>query len=347
MINRVRMLALQAQLYNEPINNTEHLRLSWLDLGFVWVYLLPLLIGFITVTRLADDKDTGRWRLFSANSNVTERLLITRISASVALLFAINVLMLLTVIAFTPINFKLDAIWLCTVLFCYMLFWACVSYLISKLVKQASLSVLTFVIVWLCLCVAVPATRFTAQLDVSQSQKGVSLLLEQRQSINNSWDRDKQADLERFLSAYPKWQDTSKLGEKFDWKWYYAMQTLSDDAVMQYANDYERGIREANSADIARIMSQVLNTDLLLSRLADTDRQSDLSMKNQVTAWYNLLKDHWYPYLFFEKTYSSDLIESAPRFHYKADQSRDAAKIVWILLAIFVLFIVGKSRKSS
>ncbi|TMO84864.1 DUF3526 domain-containing protein [Pseudoalteromonas spongiae] len=344
-INRIRLLALQGQLYNEPINNSEHLRLTWLDLGFVWVYLLPLLIGFITVTRLAEDKQTGRWQLFSANLSTGSKLLITRIAISVSVLFILNVLVLLAATAFTDITLSLDTVWLLTILFCYMLFWASVSYLISKLVKQANLSVLAFVVSWLVLAIAIPSARFSSQLDVSQSNTGVSLLMTQRQSINDSWDRDKQADLDTFLAAYPKWQETSKLGEAFDWKWYYAMQTLSDDAAKPMANDYLTHIENANKAPVFRALSPVLNVDLLLTRLANTDRQSDLDMKAQVTDWYNALKDHWYPYLFFNKAYSPQAIADAPKFSYLANTAKDALQLLWLLLLTACLIALSYKRK--
>src|SRR5690606_23617029 len=65
---RIRLLAVQGQLYGTPMINIAHLHVGWLDLTFVWLYLLPLLIGLISVTCAAEDRSSGRWPLLVSQS---------------------------------------------------------------------------------------------------------------------------------------------------------------------------------------------------------------------------------------------------------------------------------------
>ena len=63
---KIQAAALQGQIHNREIVNPTQQRTGGLDLGFVLVYLLPLVIGILTVTLVSEEQLAGRWRLLNA-----------------------------------------------------------------------------------------------------------------------------------------------------------------------------------------------------------------------------------------------------------------------------------------
>ncbi len=346
---RIRLLALQGQLHAEPLENSEHLRLTWLDLGFVWVYLLPLLIGLSLVTRTAEDKDTQRWQLFNTLLSNPVRFLAVRS----AVLFTVVFLLNLTILALAILAFNLtingDLVWLVALLFVYQLFWLCCVNLISHTVDKPQFSVVVFVFTWLFCTFILPSTQYLVSLDKSHAETGMDLLISQRQSINTAWDRNKQDDLTLFLEKYPEYKETSPLVGRFDWKWYYAMQTLSDDAVSSQYQKYTDNIAQSNRNTWARILSPSLNFELLLTRFANTDQQSQQNFEQQIIAWHQSQKAYWYPYLFFDLTYQPTVLDQAPAFQYSMNSHKDSVNIFWLITAclLFLILLTRKLRLSN
>lgn len=80
------------------------------------------------------------------------------------------------------------------------------------------------------------------------------LRIEQRQKINDSWDRDKQADSSAFLQRHPQQADTSPITGRFAWHWCYAMLQISDEA--EVAHRY--GQAQSDLATHLRLLSPTL-----------------------------------------------------------------------------------------
>lgn len=49
--------------------------------------------------------------------------------------------------------------------------------------------------------------------------------------VNDAWDLPKEATMTPFLERHPQWHNTSKVGQDFEWKGYYAFQQIGDQIV--------------------------------------------------------------------------------------------------------------------
>lgn len=335
---RIRLLALTGQIHAKPLNNEEHLRMGWLNLGFVWVYLLPILIGVTTVTRLAEDKATGRWQFMSFQIRHFAKHILLRNSMSFVVIFALNIVLLL-VSAFMLQLPVVSILWVGALLLCYQTFWFLLANVIGIKIIKPQLAILGFVIAWIVFCFVLPSMRYLTHINAEHVENGIASLVTQRQVMNESWDQDRQKNLDVFLAQNPQYQKTEALGQAFDWKWYYAMQSLSDMAAKSYDDAYKTDVVNANQSVLFQVLSPALNMEQLLNRLADTDRQSEIQFKEQVQQWHHALQDYWYPYLFLNKHYSADAIKNAPHFTYQNVEQKQYSALFWMVLLSLVLAV--------
>ncbi|CAM2011639.1 DUF3526 domain-containing protein [Acanthopleuribacter pedis] len=335
---RVRLLAVHGQIHGGPIRNPELAVIGDLDLGFVWAYLLPLLIGLISVTFVADDRRRGRWSMLQALTDpvglVLRRLLIR--FGSVLLLNS-ALLVAAAFVAALPWETRLGVVWLLLVL--YQAFWFCVAALVLQLGRNAHQSILVYVAVWVLSVWLVPALHTMSKLETEHFNQGVEMLVLQRQDMNDSWDRDKQADFDAFLATYPQWAETSPLVGRFNWKWYYAMQKASDDKVNHLFEAYTAAREHTGSP--WRLLSPTLVLQGALEDLADTSARDQVAYLRELVAWHREKQAFWFPYLFNDKPFAPDDINRIPAFAFQPDDAPTTGTLGYLAGLILVAGLVG------
>ena len=70
-IQNVTIRNLEAQKYDTDLNNPSNLLSGNLDLGFVIIYLFPLIIIAFTFNLFSEEKETGTWSLVAIQSKVS------------------------------------------------------------------------------------------------------------------------------------------------------------------------------------------------------------------------------------------------------------------------------------
>lgn len=338
---QIRLLAIQGQIHGSPLSNTDHFAIGHFDLAFVWLYVLPLLIGLLSVTCLSDDKRMGRWALIASQIHRTTPFAIRRLGVRFLALALINSVFLSFVVLIMnlPIDSTLFFIWLLLML--YQLLWFVLSGWIAVAGEQGSRQLLSYLAIWLASVVVFPGLHYLSSLESQSLNTGINVLMTQRQEMNDSWDKHRNASFQVFLQRHPEWSNTAPLGESFHWKWYYAMQKQSDNTVAESVQQYYQQRSQADSP--FKWFSPTLMLQETLKSLADTDNASHQHYLRQITRWHGQLQQFWFPFFFFDETLSKDDWQRFPLFEmqYSEPPSRAGHQgLIYAIAALSVLLLL-------
>ncbi len=318
---RVRLLAFYGQAYAGEIQHYDHWILGHFDLGFVWIYLLPIVIGLLSVNIIADEKNSGRWSLLRAQTTSPGHFLVNRLRVIFAVLLLLNTAML--VVATATLRIPVDATWglLLSLLVIYQLFWFSIAAFIARGERNATFNVLAYCCIWLAAALALPGIHYLSRMNSVEMDLGIAILMEQREQMNDSWDRDKNADFARFLELNPQWRNTGPLPEVFHWKWYYAMQSMSDAAVQEYV-DHLKTLRSDvyRSASTWAWLSPVTSLQQSLTAIAGTGGLAHQHYLDQVKTHHQILQNFFYPHYFFDEPFPTAQLTNIPVFEYRQSQ---------------------------
>lgn len=313
---RLQALALQGQIYGRELINPARSRAGGFDLGFVLAYLLPILIGILTVSLLSEERQSGRWRMLNALSAHTGARLIIRalllrfalVTLLVCLLFAVA-----AVVARVPLDGLFVAFVGITLLYC--LLWFLIAGLIISLNRDSLYNNLAFLSVWLLLAVLLPGLVHLQQGRSFDAQLPLKAAVEQRLVMNNGWDQDMHQALVDFAEYYPQFTEQLEFSGRFHWKWYFAMQHLSDQAV---EDKWQAYLMEHRARDRQLDKVSLLSPSLLLQRylyaMAGTDSQAYFAYLEQVRDFHRQLREFVYPYLFADRQMDADDFNAFPAF---------------------------------
>jgi ABC-2 type transport system permease protein len=313
---KVNALALQGQIYNKELINPSKHRTGGFDLGFILAYLLPILIGVLSVNLLSDERESGRWRLLSAFANHSAKKLIWRALFQRFILVALIVLVLfITSALLLSLSFDKVFFTLLGLSLCYAAFWFFVAAFIMSFNKGSLYNSLAFIASWLVFAILIPGfihLGLSSQFTNAEPLKASTV---QRLILNDGWDQDKQAALTRFAKDYPQYSDKLAYEGSFHWKWYYAMQQLSDLSVTENGVKH---IAEQQQKQTWLTRLSVFSPSLLfqtqLNKLAGTDTQAHSDYIKAVRDYHQQIREFIYPYLFNDTLLTKADVDKFPLF---------------------------------
>ncbi len=300
---RVRLLGLQAQLYESESVNPELAAAGRFDFAFVLVYLAPLFVIALMHDLVSGEREAGRLRLIASLPVPGARLWWRRIGLRFALV--LTALLLPFGVGAATAGVPLPAALLVAgVVALYLAFWFGVSALVAASVRASSTGAAVLLAVFVVLTLVLPTLVNGVIGRAVPVSKGAELSLVQRQAVHSAWDQPKQQTMERFFRTNPEWRGTPPATEAFQWKWYYAMHQAGDDAVAEEVREYREAMmaREAWTEYSAWLLPSV-GVQVLLHRLADTDLQAQLAYHDRIAAFHARLRKFYYPYVFNDRPF--------------------------------------------
>lgn len=338
---RIRLLALYGQIYAGEIQHYDNNLFGHFDLAFIWIYLLPITIGLLCVNILADEKNSGRWPLLRAQVKSVSHFLYSRLSIYFIVLTLLNAGILLS--ATTALDIVVDSkcVAIFGLLLIYQLFWFSVAGAIAHLSKSAGFNVLSYAGLWLFAALLLPGLHYLKHMNSEELDIGIAVLLEQREHMNNSWDRDKNADFAQFLKNNPEWRNTAPLPETFHWKWYYAMQNMSDRAVEEQAEKL-RALRlnTHESAALWAWFSPVMSLQQNLLSVAGTHGPAHQEYLDEVKQYHRELGAFYYPHYFFDHPFPREKLDRIPRMQHLVRTGFDHLGVGQLLTACGLAFLL-------
>lgn len=317
--HRMRMLALEGQIYETDVGNPELSKVGKLDFSFVAAFLLPLLSILLLYDLRALEIRSNRWAFLSVTSGNGNRLLILRAALRSLLLYVALILPFIFVAMINGASFS-SSLLVTGAVALNCLFWCFLAYLIFTRVDSGPTTAALLLGCWFILAVAIPVSgKYLVEQSITVP-KGGEILLTQREAVNDAWDLPKEATMTPFLERHPQWTDTAKISETFEWNWYYAFQQVGDQTVEPLSTELRAGIARRDQAmSYVSLGSPILLTQRLLSRAASTDINSFHHYDSCVRSFHQTLREFHYPMLFGEVEYSSEQMTKLPTFESCSD----------------------------
>jgi ABC-2 type transport system permease protein len=326
---RVRLLGLQAQLYESENFNAELALPGTFDFAFVLVYLMPLVVIALMHDLITGERESGRLRLLMATTSrdaggVWRRRILLR----GGLVLGALMLPFLAGAAYAG-ALGWQALAVAIVAGLYTALWFAISAFAAVRQRSSATSAMLLIGVWIAITLLLPTLANTVINRSVPAGRGVDLMLAQRQWVHAGWDQPKEATFERFFRTHPEWRGTPPVVGRFHWKWYYAMQQAGDDAVAGEVAEYRDSLLARQAwTDRAGWLLPGVATQSLLHRLTDTDLHAQLSYQDQIAAFHKSLRLYFYPYLFQERRFTRADFDSMPAYAVRAP----AGSLPWPLL---------------
>lgn len=341
---RVRLLGLQAQLYETETVNPELALPGSFDFAFVLIYLAPLAVIVLLHDLVSSEREVGRLRVLSALPAKPGGLWLQRAGLRLALVLSalLGPFLIGAIIARAPV-FGVAALSLVAVL--YVAFWTGLGLLIGAWGRHSAFNAATLVGCWIVLVLLVPALGNAVLSRAVPVGRGIDLTLAQREAVHHAWDVPRDATMGPFVAKHPEWKGTSPVGGRFHWKWYYAMHEMGDDSVSGQVAAYRASLA-ARQAWTERLgwLSPAAAAQSLVHRVADSDLPAHLAYQDSVTRFHRRLQDFYYPYLFNERPFQRADFERLPV--YAPRQPSGSAPLIPLLalLAIAAGVWAGATR---
>lgn len=345
---RVRLLGLQTQLNTTASGNLSAMPFGQLDLAFILIFIMPLLIAATSLNLLAEEKSSGRWPMIASQLRSPAMLLFNKLLLSAGVLALVHLLILIAAVIMTDVTF--GAVWARVFVFilAYQLCWFVINAWIISLQRSAIFNSLIFISVWIGFAFVVPGLAYMVQTQQQTPSGHIAMVFDQRQYMHDSWDRDKVADFEQYLEDYPQWQQTTPLSptERFDWRWYFAMQHMSEVVVSDTVEDFRtQRIASHQLGEYFAWLSPVMQMQKSVNRIADTDMRANQAFLDQIQQYYQSLQEFYFPFLFFDQTFTDSDFERIPEFDYQPLASDYFARTLFSLSLIAGLFGWGLWRQ--
>ena len=312
--HRIRMLALEGQIYESDSGNPELSLIGKLDFAFVAAFLLPLLSILLLYDLRAVEIRNNRWAFLSVTSGNGNRLLIIRAVIRSALLFAGMVIPLLVAAVINNAN-GLNTLVIVACVALNLIFWCFLTHKLLTRIESGPTTAALLLCCWFIISVVIPVGgKFFVERIISVPEGG-EILLTQREAVNDAWDLPKEATMTPFLARQPQWVNTAKIEKAFEWKWYYAFQQVGDQTVESISEQLRSAIARRDQAmGLISFVSPALLIKRLLSRAANTDIASFQHYDRCVRDFHLSLREFHYPMLFGDVEYSSDQMQKLPVF---------------------------------
>ncbi|WP_448553262.1 DUF3526 domain-containing protein [Thalassotalea montiporae] len=333
--HRVRMLALEGQIYETDADNPELSFLGRFDFAFLVSVLLPLFVILLLHDLRASERDAGRYDLLVVTAKSQRHLWATRALVLTTSL-ALAVLLPFLVGAFITRAPLADTLLMALVVIAHLGFWLVLTYVVTGLkfnAKQSAARIASMLLaIWLVFTVLIPVGSDAAIDELVASPAGGEISLTQREAVNDAWDIPFEETWQPFLAKHPEWADKTEMESRFEWKWYYAFQQVGDQKAAALSQAYRDATEHKDAlAGAVSFFSPPMLTQRLLSMIAETDTQSSLAYEQRVRDYHGELRQFYYPLLFNKVAFSQEVMTKLPHFtevmskEVKSTESKSAA----------------------
>ena len=316
--HRIRMLAIEGQIYETDADNPELSFLGRFDFAFLISVLLPLFVILLLHDLRSAEREAGRYDLLITTARKRQRLWLSR---AIVLCSALAIVLLIPFIVGALITqAPLASVGLVMlVVIAHLLFWMLLTFgfTTSKIsAKQSSAKIASMLLaIWLVVTVLIPVSSDFVIDKMVESPNGGEIVLTQREAVNDAWDLPFNATWNEFLSTHPQWEDKTETGDSFEWKWYYAFQQVGDQKAEELSKAYRTATLAKNTlAERFALMSPPMLTQRLMSSIAETDTNAAIRYELKIREYHKALRQFYYPLMFNETEFTLETLSGLPKF---------------------------------
>lgn len=337
LLQTVTIRALEGQKYDNDFENPSLLMSGNLDLGFVIIYLFPLVLIALIFNLYSEEKEIGTWRLLASQTAKKTNFLLKKLIVRLVLVFAVLLVLLFlaSVVLDIPINAPFGAIVLQSIF--YLAFWSAISLWVVSFQKSSSFNALTLISAWVLLTILIPAVVNNYVIHKHQVPEALHTIVEQRDGYHEKWDMEKHITMDGFLKEYPQYSNYNVPEDEFSWIWYYGMQHMGDITARETSLEMKEKLllRDKISKNIA-LFIPTMYTQLSFNKLASTDMVSHLHFLDKLTEYHSNLRLGFYSKIFDENS-----AETVSWKKYNAKFTKMSTDINWkTLFTPTLIFII-------
>ncbi|GAA3607617.1 DUF3526 domain-containing protein [Flavivirga amylovorans] len=299
LLQTVTIRGLEGQKYDANFENPSLLMSGNLDLGFVIIYLFPLVLIAMTFNLYSEEEELGTWRILSAQTSAKAKFLFKKLVVRIGFVFAILIFLMLMASAILQIPYSANfwAIFMQSLL--YLLFWSVLCFFMVSLLKNSSFNALALISIWVTLTILFPALVNNYVLNKYQVPEALDAMVEQRDGYHEKWDLEKDATMTGFYEAYPQFKKYDVPEDKFSWIWYYGMQHMGDLAAKNKSAEMKEKIMMRNTiSEKIALFVPTMHAQLSFNNLAGTDMVSHLNFLKALTEYHETLRLSFYTKIF-------------------------------------------------
>ena len=312
--HRIRMLALEGQIYETDADNPTFALSGRFDFAFVASMLVPLFVIFLLHALRSGERAAGRYGLLVATAAHDGRPWSTRAVVRIAAL---------CLCILGPLGVgglwegtgatALGAAGLAVLL--HIGFWWLVVEIVGRRTWSSAVGVTALIGLWLALTALVPATIKAAVDRAVPIPQGAQILLTQREAVNDAWDLPKAATMAPFVERHPEWRDHADVERPFEWKWYFAFQQVGDQTVETLSQAFRTGrLSRDRLVGWLSLLAPPVWLERTLQSLAETDVEAALAYERSVRDFHAELRAFYYPRLFEKRPFDPSAARARPEF---------------------------------
>jgi ABC-2 type transport system permease protein len=345
-VQSVTIRTLEAQKYDTDLTNPVQLQSGNLDLGFVIIYLFPLIIIAFTFNLFAEDNESGTWKLISVQSKSAIRFLVSKFL--VRALFVYGELLILFLLATLVLSLPLTKAFIAFIIVSvlYITFWFALCFWLSMFKRSSGFNVLALLTIWVTLTVLLPAAVNNFVASVYPVPEALSTIVKQRDGYHKKWDLDKKVTMGKFYAHYPQFSKYGIPNDNF-WIWYYAMQQMGDD---ESANE-SRAMREKllQREQLSRKLALAIPTmhvQMNLNDLAQTGLTDYLRLLDSAVIFHEKTRLYFYPKIFDKASVKAEYWSKFQPAFLSPRQELSWGQMISPLILLIVLLIAWAFLRS-
>lgn len=341
-VQNINIRNLEAQRYDTDLSNPVSLHAGNLDLGFVIIYLFPLVIIAFGYNLLSEEKESGTLKIWAVQSQYPIRFF--QLKFFIRLLFVFTVLLVLFVTAIFWLNLSLNERFFAfaAVSFLYLLCWFAITYWVVSWEKSSSLNAVVMVSIWVLLVIIIPASINNYINNRYPLPEAQNVALTQRDGYHKKWDISRELTMQGFYKHYPQFAKYGvPPGTAFSWLWYYAMQQMGDDDAQEATKQLYDKLRKRNK--VAETIAEFipgLHVQQVINDVSRAGLQNQLLFLDSTARFHEKMRLYFYPKIFDNKPVNQENWSL-----FDVSFFRDTTPVNWVRillpLIVFITLLYG------
>nr|WP_295926440.1 DUF3526 domain-containing protein [uncultured Dyadobacter sp.] len=347
---KVKMLAIEGQLYDSELTNPLTLLVGNLDASFVFIFLFPLLIIAFTYNAISEEQENGVWKIVRTTSASIAGAIAGKLLVRLAIIMLAALAIFISAVLALQLPFSTPTFQLLIVVLLYVLFWFMLSVLVISLGRSSSFNATTLVCIWIFLAILFPGTANIVINDLIAVPEAAQTAIQQREGYHAKWDQPKKPTMEKFYAVYPQYRRYPIPDDKYSPGWYYAMQ-FSGDLESAHSSEtlFKKLFQRQRLSELIARYNPVIAAQQSMNKIANSDLTSHIRYLQSVKAHHKQIREYFYPFIFEETPTESIDWAGYPAYEPNGYVTEKVAGglytiVIWIVAALAVaLALINKN----
>lgn len=323
--NQVTVLSKQALYHAEEIENPSILYNGNFDLGFVIVFLLPLLIMALTYNIVSSEKEQGTLALLLSADTDFRRIILDKYVFRFLLLNASFVLMVAVGLGIAGVNLGQTAgslLYLLLVTLLYTAFWFSLSFLVNSYGKNSGYNAAILVGCWLVFALLIPALLNVSATALHPLPSRMLQITKSRE-VTDEVAKAGSKRLDQYYNDHPELLPKGKKVDYNDYSLAYMQTQVEIEKAIKPIEDQFTKQREQQQQFISyyRFFSPAIFTQQALNSVAGTGQDRYTEFERQVNVFYANFQEYFRQKVFRQEKMASTDFAQIPSFKYQAPES--------------------------